>query len=505
MLTVSSETQAGNAAAYLMPGHDADRVALDCLDGVYTYGVLATGAARVAGLLSESGAERGDRVLLMGENSFFWVASYLGILQGGFVCVPLPATVPPEDLSYIVQVTGAKHACIDQKALRRNRAGLTGAALVTGEDLAGLEDGSSPLTTELRAEAAPDDLAAIMFTSGSTGRPRGVMVSHRNIAANTASVIEYLGLDKSDRMMTILPFHYCFGTSLLHTHLRVGGTLVVDSRFLYPETLLQRMDEAACTGFAGVPSHFQILLRNSSLPKKRFPHLRHVQQAGGYLAPPLVQTLREALPGVRVYVMYGQTEATARLSYLPPELLDSKAGSVGKGIPGVKLRVLNDAGGEVRPGEEGEIVAEGPNVALGYWRCPEESAECFRAGKLYTGDRATVDEDGFIYIVGRAKDFVKCGGERVSCREVESVLLASEDIVEAAVIGVPDPVLGEAVKAFVTPRGPAASSLAEDLLRHCRQRMRAKLVPKEIVVVRSLPKNSAGKVLKAQLNGASGS
>jgi acyl-CoA synthetase (AMP-forming)/AMP-acid ligase II len=214
----------------------------------------------------------------------------------------------------------------------------------------------------------------------------------------------------NDRIMTVLPFHYCFGTSLLHTHLRVGGSLVVDSRFMYPETILQRMIEAECPGFAGAPSHFQVLLRNSSLKKKQFPHLRYVQQAGGHLAPFFIRELQEALPTTQVFIMCGQTEATARLSYLDPEALDSKLGSIGKGIPGVTLRVLDESGQEVQTGKVGEIVAEGENVALGYWHAPQESTTSFRDGKLYTGDMATVDEDGFIYVVDRAKDFVKWGG-----------------------------------------------------------------------------------------------
>jgi acyl-CoA synthetase (AMP-forming)/AMP-acid ligase II len=268
---------------------------------------------------------------------------------------------------------------------------------------------------------------------------------------------------------------------------------------MYPETILQRMIETKCTGFAGVPSHFQILLRNSSLRKKQFPDLRYVQQAGGYLAPAFIRELREALPGTEIFIMYGQTEATARLSYLPPIYLEAKPGSIGKGIPGVKLRVLNEDGREVSPGEVGEIVAEGANVALGYWQAPEESEGIFRNGALYTGDLARVDEDGFIYIVDRAKDFIKCRGEKVSCRQIEEVLLEFDELVEAAVIGIPDEVLGEAVKAFVVPRARNSSGLAEHLATFCKSRLAPHHLPKEIVVIPALPKNSAGKVMKSAL------
>src|SRR4029077_6932928 len=164
-----------------------------------------------------------------------------------------------------------------------------------------------------------------------------VMVSHRNIIANTESIIDYLQLQSADRVMTVLPFHYCYGRSLLHTPLRVGGSLVLDHRFMFPDKVLQRMVETECTGFAGVPSHFQILLRNSSLRTRTFPKLRFVQQAGGNLPPVFLQELREILPNAKIFVMYGQTEATARLSYLPPGFLEAKAGSIGRGMKGVRL------------------------------------------------------------------------------------------------------------------------------------------------------------------------
>lgn len=199
--------------------------------------------------------------------------------------------------------------------------------------------------------------------------------------------------------------------------------------------------------------------------------------------------------------MYGQTEATARLSYLPPDLLEKKIGSIGKGIPGVHLRVENDAGEEVRPGEVGEIVAEGENITQGYWRAPEETAASFHADKLHTGDLATVDEDGFIFVAGRSKDFLKCGGKRISCKQLEQQLLECEDLLEAAVIGIPDDVLGEAIKAFVVPRSGRTAS-EERIRRYCKGHLPFQFVPRQIVMLASLPKNSAGKVLKDHLRNA---
>lgn len=497
-----------NVAQYLLAGKDAGRTALTFLQSTVSYGDLTAHAGRIAAHLHRCRAEQGDRVLLVSDNSLFWAACYLGTLQAGLVTVPLSAHSSDGDLDSIIRMTGAKIVCAQASVATAHSRVFSAVHVVTDlevppiaaacsrQSLVGLAS-CAPLPSY--APVGPNELAALVFTSGSTGRPRGVMITHSNIVANTESIISYLSLNHHDRMMAVLPFHYCYGASLLHTHLRVGGEIVVDNRFMYPETVLRRMIETKCTGFAGVPSHFQILLRKSGLKRKRFPDLRHVQQAGGHLAPVFVRELEEALPGTRIYIMYGQTEATARLSYLPPETLETKLGSIGKGIPGVKLRVVDDEGRDVRAGEVGEIVAEGPNVATGYWQEPVESAAVFRNGSLYTGDLARVDEEGFIYIVDRAKDFLKCRGEKISCRQIEEALLECGELVEAAVIGIPDDVLGEAVKAFAVPRSTNIDGLEDRVVSFCKARLPVHQVPKQVVVLRSLPKNSAGKVMKAAL------
>jgi len=501
---------AHNVAQYLLEGKDPSRDALLTLQGAHTYGELTSAAHDVAGYLLQAGGAKGDRVLLASDNGLFWVAAYLGILRAGMVCVPVPPSISPQDFDHIWQTIEARFAFLQAGFASKHADRMANCQVVTDKPATATKGTAEWVSFEgIRSRACPGDhpvaptsesaLAALMFTSGSTGKPRGVMISHGNIIANTESIVEYLKLTEADRMMTVLPFHYCFGTSLLHTHLRVGGSLVLDQRFMYPEVVLQRMAETECTGFAGVPSHFQILLRNSSLRQKSFPQLRLVQQAGGQLAPVFIRELRQAIPNAGVFIMYGQTEASARLSYLPPEFLETKIGSVGKGIPGVMLRVIGEDGRQVQPGEVGEIVAQGGNIALGYWREPAETAATFRDGSLHTGDLATVDDKGFIYIVDRARDFLKIAGKRVSCSQIEDQLLECADLVEAAVIGIPDEVLGEAVQAFVVPRNGNANSLQESLYQFCRSKMPPQQVPKDIVLVKALPKNSAGKVLKRQL------
>lgn len=500
------DKQRNNIAELLLEGRDRSKVALLSSERDYKYGDLIDGAGSVADFLVRSGGLRGDRVLLVLDNSFFWVVAYLGILRAGLVCVPLPPTATSEQLLYVLRDTEARFALLQSRSVGRHASVLHGVHVITDHGASAEQSwpsletivSTSPPIMSVAACVDPGDLACLMFTSGSTGKPRGVMISHENIAANTASIVEYLKLTSQDRMMTVLPFHYCFGTSLLHTHLGVGASLVLDHKFLFPEKTLDRMIETGCTGFAGVPSHFQVLLHKTSLRSRHFPNLRYVQQAGGCLHDSFQKELAAALPGTQIFVMYGQTEATARLSYLPPELHLQKVGSIGKGISGVKLAVLSADGTPVIIGQVGEIVAEGKNIALGYWRDPAETERTFRNGRLYTGDRATVDEDGFIFIVGREKDFLKCGGTRVGCKQIEEELMKHPDLLEAAVVGVEDELLGEAVAAFLVFR-PGCELQESQFRAFCKERLPFQLVPREIVVQDSLPKNESGKVLKEQL------
>lgn len=500
-----------NVVDYLMDNHAAAAdVALLTLSGEHSYGELCHAVDAVAQFLIRSGVQKGDRILLLSDNSLFWVAGYLGTLRAGCVSVPVAPGVSGEDLKFIIGSCAIRWAFLHAKVNHEVLAILSECKIVL-EGSVKLPDGFKPgyvsfeevLALQFAGTSYPEidekrDLAAIMFTSGSTSKPRGVMVSHRNIISNTASIVEYLQLNARDRIMVVLPFFYCFGTSLLHTHLRVGGSLVTDSRFMFPDKVLVRMRETRCTGFAGVPSHYQILLRKSSLKKMDFPTLRYVQQAGGKLADALIRELQEALGVTKVFVMYGQTEATARLSYLPPDLLDTKLGSIGKGIPGTRLRVVTENGAPVQPGQVGEIVAEGGNIALGYWDAGGEDGVSFRKGLLHTGDLATVDDEGYIFVVDRSKDILKCGGTRSSCKAVEDALMEFGDLVEAAVIGVPDDLQGEAVKAFVVSR-TEDGSLVERLQAFCVHRLPAHLIPKQIVVLDELPKSSGGKILKPAL------
>jgi len=302
-------------------------------------------------------------------------------------------------------------------------------------------------------------------------------------------------------VMAVLPLHYCFGTSLLHTHLMAGGSLVLNNHFkLYSEAMLQDMQQKDCTGLAGVPSTFQILLRKSRFRQMPLPKLRWFQQAGGKLPNPCITELLNAFPRVRYFLMYGQTEATARLSYLPPERLVDKLGSVGCGLPSTRLEVLKPDGTAVTPGsaETGEIVAAGDNISPGYWDDPTETSKFFREGKLYTGDIARVDSDGFIFIIEREREMIKSGGNRVSAKEVEDVIAEMPDVVEVAVVGAPHALLGESIQAFVV-LVPKTPTTVQDVTIHCRRRLPSFKTPQAVISLKGMPHNGSGKILKTEL------
>lgn len=489
-----------NTGDWLLERVDDSRAALVEGGTSRSYGELKAAVALVEMRLLELGLGRGDRVGIVGPNSLFWVASYLAVMKLGLVAVPFSLMLTPSDAARNARFASCKVLLMD----RRQRRGFASAMppdirIIFDDTLsAGASATWAPSSDADRNGSILGADAALMFTSGTTAMPKAVRVTHGNIQANTESIIEYLGLRADDCMLVILPFFYCFGTSLLHTHLRAGARLVLCNSFTFPETALDLMEREGCTGFAGVPSSFQLLLRISTFKSRNLPSLRLIQQAGGKLHGVLMEELIASKPSAKVYVMYGQTEATARLSYLPPADATRKIGSIGKGIPGVALRVVGEDGAPVAPGQVGEIRARGRNISPGYLGDPEATAEKFVDGELRTGDLATVDDEGYIYVVDRKDDFIKSWGYRISSQEIESGVLCLSDVVSAAAVGVQDFEAGEAIHVFITLR-PGSSLTPENVLEHCRDHFAKYMVPSFVHVIPGLPLNSNGKVLKSEL------
>lgn len=479
-----------------------------------TYAELDAGADAIAVFLLELGICPGDRVALLLDNSIDYIMALFGTLRAGAVEVSLNTELRSDDLKLLLLDCEAKVLFAGEKYVRHWSpilfvlVGLRH-VIVDWDDDARLSVPSHTnvytlrnlLQANLHLDPSPrrreSDLASIVYTSGVTGRPKGVMLSHRNLVSNTASIVAYLKLSCRDRMMVVLPFYYIYGRSLLYTHFFSGGSLVIENRFAFPMTVLNAMQELEVTAFAGVPSTYAILLNKTDLKRRRFPHLRLLTQAGGGMAPALQKEVAEIFKPAQLYVMYGCTEAAPRLTYLEPAMLDAKSGSIGKAIPNVEVVVLDEDGNPLPPGQPGEIAARGPNVMLGYWKDPETTSRVLRHGYYYTGDLGYADDEGYLFLTGRARDFIKAGGKRVSGKEVEDAVSEHPDVLESAVIGVPDDMLGEAIKAFVVARRPALTE--NSIKEHLKRRLPPFKQPKWIEIVDQLPKNQAGKILKALL------
>ena len=481
----------GVADALLASGRDED-VAIVEAGRRYTYAELRAAVERLASQLAALGLPHEPRIGVLGPNSFFWVASYLAALKLG-VAVPLSDKLAGDELRAQADWVDCVALMMDQRLVRRVGAAFGTRPVITQAQLE--QSDGVPWPGRIVDEAAD---AVLILTSGTTSEPKAVRLTHTNLLANTRSIVSYLRLEPSDRMLVILPLHYCYGASLLHTHLAVGASLVFCNTFAFPQTAVDLVDRERCTGFAGVPSTFQLLMRASSYPHHRLPTLRKVQQAGGRLAPSMIEEVAAAQPHSQFFVMYGQTEATARLSYLPPEFLHEKLGSVGRGVPGVDLQVVDEAGRPAPVGQIGEIVARGASISPGYYNDPVGTAAKFAGGALRTGDLATVDDDGFIYIVGRSGDFIKSWGHRVSSPQVEAAGLQLPGVTEAAAVGLPDDAAGEAIVLAVT-LAPGHALDATMARARLSQLLPKHAVPESVHVLDAFPLNASGKVSKRAL------
>jgi long-chain acyl-CoA synthetase len=475
-----------------------------------SYSTINAAANRIANSLHTAGVVSGDRVALIIENSVEYIVSYYGILKAGGVAVPLATQIKSEPLNNLLNILGAKAVIAAQKVEETLKMALSGNESVqfTVISKPEIEATAWPCDfydlhewTENGAAGNPGysidegDLASIIYTSGSTGTPKGVMLSHKNIVENTLSIIEYLNLTDNDIQMTVLPFFYVMGKSLLNTHIAVGGTVVINNKFAFAAAVLNQIVEEKVTGFSGVPSTYAYLLNRSPLAayREKLGSLRYCSQAGGHMPLPVKKELRKTLPEhTRIVIMYGATEASARLTYLDPARFEDKMGSIGKAISRVTVRILDETGNEQSPNQVGELVASGPNIMQGYWKDPEATAKVLDKNGYHTGDLGYRDEEGFLFVTGRKDSILKVGGHRINPQEVEDAIIGTGLVVEAVVVGIPDELLGNKLMALSVPKQKETIEMA--ILGACAAALPRYKLPSEIRIVSSLPKNPNGKV-----------
>jgi amino acid adenylation domain-containing protein len=485
--------------------------------------VLVAGAQRVryhelealsqqlANSLADRGVCRHDRVLIVMDNCAEAAISIFAVLKAGGVFSVINPTTKATKLAYIIDdcepaaiLTLGRLLPVIDEALKVATSKRVPAVLST--DVAGdhFTAGSGSFEQACCGTADPvphggsdDDLAMLVYTSGSTGRPKGVMMTHRNIAAASSSIITYLENTADDVIFNVLPFAFDYGLYQLLMAARLGATLVLEKSFAFPAAMFDVMRRENVTGLPLVPTMAAMILQMRGLEPDSIPSLRYITNTAAALPVEHIQRLRQLFSRASLFSMYGLTECK-RCTYLPPSELDHRPDSVGIPIPGTQAFAVDDDGRVVASGEVGELVIQGPHVMRGYWRDDTATARALRPGPLpeipalYTGDLFKRDDQGFLYFVGRRGDIIKTRGEKVAPKEVEAVLHAHPDVVEAVVTGVSDPVLGQAVSALVVVRDKQVSE--RELVRFCQQNLEDFMVPKFLKFVASLPKTETGKV-----------
>ena len=496
-----------------------DKTALICGDDRVSHTELARRVAVLARAMKQAGVEPGDRVVLLLDNGIGFATAMLAVLHLEAVFVPLSPLTRAAKLAFVLGDTQAS-ALLTQASLESVWHDVLATAVAPRAIVAMQVDrivaASPPENKALAdpglADQAPRDahearegkdaLAALIYTSGTTGQPKGVMLGHGNMRAAWRSVQSYLQLREDDVIGLALPMAFSYGLYHLIMAIGTGATLVIERSAAFPVVLLKRWAEHHVTVFPGVPTLFASLL-TQDLSKYDLGALRIVTNAAAALPPAHLDRLRQAWPQARLFAMYGLTECK-RASYLPPEELDRRAGSVGRGLPGQRHWLVDDAGSEVVPGGTGQLVVAGPHVMQGYWRRPAETAEKLRPAPdgtpaLYTGDLFRSDADGYLYFVSRTDDIIKSRGEKVSPLEVEHAICELPGVVDAAVAGMPDPLLGQAILAHVK-LAPGAIISERDVIRHCLARLESFMAPKAVRFVDELPLTDSGKLRRASLD-----
>lgn len=491
--------------------HSPDRCALIAGNRRYSYSRIEQLASAMAARLSARGVVRGERVATFLDNGLDAVVGVYAALKCGAVFIPVNPLTKADKLAYLLNDAEVS-ALLTQESLRGefaralNKAPSVRACLMVETD--GAESvpatNSPKASVPQRVKSIDIDLASIIYTSGSTGDAKGVMLTHLNMLSAARSVCQYLGLRQGDIILSTLPLAFDYGLYQVLMAFMVGATLVLEHSFAFPVKVLEQMAAERVTVFPGVPTMFSMLMSLKHIDRYDLASLRLITNTAAALSETHIRELRALFPQAQLYSMYGLTECQ-RVSYLPPEQLDERPTSVGRGMPNEEVWLVDEAGQRLPNGSVGELVIRGSHVMRGYWRKREATERRLKPGDtpgeqvLYSGDLFRTDAEGFLYFVARKDDIIKSRGEKVSPREVENVLYSMSEVQDAAVIGVDDALLGQAVKAFVVLR-TGASCTERDIIKYCAARLESFMTPKFVAIVLSLPRTDTGKISKIDLH-----
>ncbi|MGF6951536.1 long-chain acyl-CoA synthetase [Neobacillus sp. B4I6] len=488
------------------------------MDQTCTYAELDGAITKFASGLEKLEVKKGDHIALLLGNSPHFVISLYGALRLGVTVIPVNPIYTADEISYILNNGDVKVVIALDLAIPLSEKMHTFLPKIEHfifcettpnssveskiENLSGSSKMKSFTSVVASGELnfkgpnlEDDDTAIILYTSGTTGKPKGAMLTHKNLYSNAKDVSEYLKMNPNDRIVTVLPmFHVFCLTVALNAPLLSGATLLIAPKFS-PKEIFELIKDNQATVFAGVPTMYNFLFQFPDGNPEDLKSLRLCTSGGASLPVALLKNFEQKF-NVVVSEGYGLSEASPVTCFNPLDR-PRKPGSIGTSILHVENKILNELGEEVPVGEVGELIVRGPNVMKGYYKMPEETAAAIRNGWLHTGDLARMDEDGYFYIVDRKKDLILVGGYNVYPREVEEVIYNHSDVVEVAVLGVPDPNLGEAVKAYVVSKNPGLT--AEQLLDYCREHLAKYKLPSSIEFIEELPKNTTGKILRRAL------
>jgi amino acid adenylation domain-containing protein len=486
-----------------------DKVAVVSGADRISYGELWLKCVQMSNALKSRGVARGDRVAIYLDNTWHCAVSVFGTLLADAVFVVINPQTKGDKLAYILGDSGARALVAESDLLHLVKPALAQldaplGLLVAGQPPAGTHGDSLEAALDGADDKVPTaanialDLASLIYTSGSTGEPKGVMHTHQSMRFAMESLVEYLKIDADDRIICLSPLAFDYGLYQLLMAVHTGATLVLERSFAFPAQIFKKVEDERVTIFPGVPTTYAMMLATDEKTPLRFPHVRKVTNTAAALPSSFNQRLQAIFPNADLYRMYGLTECK-RVCYLDPALVKHKPDSVGKAIPGTETLLLDDDMHPVASGQPGKLYVRGPHVMLGYWQQPEKTAQMIHPGPLpgermlCTQDYFTTDADGCLYFVGRSDNIIKTRGEKVSPVEVESVLYSLPGVRDAAVLGVPDPILGQSIHAIVSLNDDA--DLDEKMIKKfCARRLENYMVPSNVLLLPELPKSANGKI-----------